>query len=133
VHRIAVTLLVLVCSACRPASEPSAPVPDAEAPAFVGRPWLATFATAAPGSLRILLADGTLLMDSCGETYRLATWRELGDGRIEWTEDSTRVEAEVTMLTDTRLEWRLHLIGGDTREETYRLATVPMVCPDMPR
>ena len=54
-----------------------------------------------------------MAIDRVGETYRLATWRALDDRRIEWTEDWARVEAEVTMLTDTRLKWRLHRVGGD--------------------
>lgn len=132
-HRITLTLFLLLCGACRTPSESIAPAQEAAGPTFVGKPWLATYAAAAPGSLRIFLSDGTLLMDSCGETYRLATWRALGERRIEWTEDAARVEAEITMLTDDRLEWRLHLVGDDTRNETYGLAGVPMVCPDMPR
>ena len=77
----------LAVVACLIAAAPSV----ARAQGFVGRTWLSTDASAPPGTLRIFLADGTLLMDSCGETYRLAKWRSLGAGRIEWTEDGARI------------------------------------------
>lgn len=97
---------------------------------FVGRPWLSTDAAAPQGTLRIFLADGTLLMDSCGETYRLARWTEPRPGRIEWSEDAARVEAEVSEPRAGELRLRLRLRGGATKDEHYRLATVPAVCPD---
>jgi hypothetical protein len=67
-------------------------------PAFVGKTWISTDPSAAPGTLRIFLPDGTLVMDSCGETYRLARWRAIDDRRIEWQEDSARIEADVTQV-----------------------------------
>jgi hypothetical protein len=98
----------------------------------VGRVWLSTDASAAPGTLRIFLADGTLVMDSCWETYRLARWRQIDDRRIEWTEDTARIEAQIIQLSRERLQLRLQL-RGEVREETYRPAPVPTVCPDLPR
>ena len=71
-------------------------------------------------------------MDSCGETYRLARWQWIDERRLEWTEDTARIEAEVTRLTDDRLDLRLHL-KDQLKDETYRLAQVPLVCPDGPR
>lgn len=71
-------------------------------------------------------------MDSCGETYRLAQWRAIDDRRIEWTEDTARIEAQITRLTDDELQLRLQL-ARVVKEETYRLAKAPKVCPDMPR
>jgi hypothetical protein len=35
---------------------------------FVGKIWLSTDASAAPGTFRIFLPDGTLVMDLCVET-----------------------------------------------------------------
>jgi uncharacterized lipoprotein YbaY len=122
---------VLVAACCLTLTAPSVAAAQAPAvPGFVGRTWLSTDADAAPGTLRIFLADGTLLMDSCGETYRLVTWRSPRPGRIEWSEDGARVEAEVTEPRTTELQLRLRLRGGGTRDERYRLATVPYVCPD---
>lgn len=83
--------------------------------------------------MRIFLADGTLVMDSCGEVYRLARWEPAGDGRIAWQENTSRVEAELIEVGADVLRLRLLLMGGETTEETYRPATVPFVCPDLPR
>jgi hypothetical protein len=81
------------------------------------------------GTLRIFLADGTLLMDSCGETYRLAKWRTVGRGRIAWTEDGERIQAEVSQPRAGELRLRLRL-RTEVKDERYRLAAVPFVCPD---
>jgi hypothetical protein len=98
---------------------------------FVGRTWVSADASAPSGTLRIFLADGTLLMDSCGETYRLAKWRALGGGRIAWTEDGAPIEAEVSLPRARELRLRLRLrLRGEIKDERYRLATVPFVCPD---
>ena len=63
---------------------------------FVGKTWLSTDASAARGTIRVFLSDGTLLMDSCGETYRLARWTSMNGTRIAWEEDGARIEADVT-------------------------------------
>ena len=98
-------------------------------PDFLGKAWISTDPAAAAGSLRMFLPDGTLLMDSCLETYRLARWRTIDGGRIEWQEDGARIQAEVTQPARDRLRLRLQL-GRETREENYRLARVPFTCPD---
>jgi hypothetical protein len=99
---------------------------------LVGTVWTATDATAPPGALRIFLPDGTLVMDSCFETYRLAAWRVIGDRRIEWREDGATIPAEVASLTPEALHLRLHLVA-EVRDEHYRRAATPFICPDMPR
>jgi hypothetical protein len=81
--------------------------------------------------MRIFLDDGSLLMDSCWETYRLARWKSIDRGRIELEEDGARIEATIEATTDT-LRLRLEL-KGETKNEAYRLAETPFVCPDMPR
>jgi len=96
---------------------------------FVGKVWISTDSSAAPGTLRIFLPDGTLVMDSCGETYRLARWKATNDTRIEWQEDAARIEADVVNVTSDQLGLRLHL-RPEVKEEHYRLADVPFVCPD---
>jgi membrane-bound inhibitor of C-type lysozyme len=98
---------------------------------LVGKVWVSADPSAAPGTFRIFLPDGTLVMDSCWETYRLAQWRTLDERRIEWTEDAARIEAQVVVAGD-RLTMELSL-RGERRQQTYRLAQVPSVCPDMPR
>jgi Cellulose-binding Sde182, nucleoside hydrolase-like domain/Cellulose-binding protein Sde0182, C-terminal domain len=98
---------------------------------LVGKVWRSTDPSASPGTLRIFLSNGTLVMDSCGETYRLAAWKRVDKGHVEWTEDGVRIGAEIVQLTADVLRLRLQL-KGETRE-SYQRATVPSVCPDMPR
>jgi hypothetical protein len=96
---------------------------------FVGKTWLSTESSAPLGTIRIFLPDGTLLMDSCGETYRLARWTSMNDTRIAWEEDTARIEADVTQAAADVLELRLHL-RSEVKVERYRLAKIPYVCPD---
>lgn len=121
----------VLTAACRsPSGDQEARTASPEAqPPFVGKTWMSTDPSAAPGTLRIFLADGTLVMDSCGETYRLARWRAIDERRIEWQEDTARIEAEVTQVSSDQLQLRMH-VAREVREENYRLAPVPFVCPD---
>ena len=48
-----------------------------------------------------------------------------GSGRM-------KVDDEIVEVGESALRLRLHL-GGEVQEVAYRLADVPMVCPDMPR
>ena len=124
-HALGAACFVVMATAMAPsiAGAQTKPAP------FVGKTWISTDSSAAPGTFRIFLADGTLVMDSCGETYRLASWRRLGAQRIEWHEDSARIEAEVSQPSPNRLRLRLQLRGGN-KDEQYRLAPVPYVCPE---
>lgn len=99
-------------------------------PSFVDTAWVSTDPGAPLGTIRIFLADGTLVMDSCFETYRLARWVSVDARRIAWEEDTARIEADVDDSAAGQLRLRLHLVQ-ETREERYRLATVPFVCPDL--
>jgi hypothetical protein len=117
---------LVVCALLSACSGTSVDRPDRP---FVGKTWISTDSSAAPGTLRIFLPDGTLLMDSCLETYRLAKWRAIDDRHIEWQEDTARIEAEITQATADQLQLRLRLVS-EVKEENYRLAQVPFVCPD---
>jgi uncharacterized lipoprotein YbaY len=97
---------------------------------FVGKAWISTDTGTAAGTLRMFLADGTLLMDSCVETYRLARWRLVAPAKVEWYEDTARIQADVTEVGRDQLMLRLQL-AGETKEEHYRLARVPFTCPDL--
>jgi uncharacterized lipoprotein YbaY len=99
-------------------------------PPYAGRIWVSTDTAAAPGTLRIFLADGSMVMGSCVEVYRLVKWRAIDDKRLEWTEDTARIEAEAASVSADRLQLRLRL-ANEVKEENYRLAQVPFVCPDM--
>lgn len=129
--KAATLLLVLMLSACSrtPVPLPAAALDAPPDPAFVGRVWVRAMPGSAPGAILVFLPDRTLLMDSCFETYRLSTWGVVGD-RIRWLEDTIPIEAEVSVRG--RSELRLHIIGQEA-EQTYIAASVPYVCPDVPR
>ena len=125
--------LILLCG-CRQPEAPAvrATADDASAaPPFVGKAWVGQDAQAPPGTLRIFLPGGTLLMDSCFETYRLAEWRMAPGGRLVIVEDGEEIPAEILSASGAELKLRLTLRDGP-KEETYRPAPVPYVCPDMP-
>lgn len=131
------------CSKPQPPAE-SLPLPSAEPssrtsasdelgepadPRFIGKIWVSTTPGHSRGSLMIFLPDRSLLMDSCFETYRISKWGAAGD-RIRWIEDTIPIEATLSMPNENEL--RLRLAGRDN-VQSYVTATVPYVCPDMPR
>jgi len=95
---------------------------------FVGKVWISTMPGSARGSLLIFLPDGTLVMDSCFEPYRLSRWGMAGD-HVRWLEDTIPIEAEVSVRFNNSLRLR---ISGQ-QERVYVAASVPYTCPDMPR
>lgn len=113
---------IVLASGCTPGASGSPP-------AFVGRLWITTDAAASPGTLRVFLPDGTLLMDSCGETYRLVRWSSVAADRITWEEDTATIDADVVRATEQDLHLRLHL-GREVKDEQYRRADAPYVCPE---
>ncbi len=123
----------LVAACCLVIAALTAPAPAGAqargAQSFVGKTWISTDPTAAANTLRIFLPDGTLVMGSCTEPYRLASWRSMGAQRIEWREDTARIQAEVSYPRPNQLQLRLRL-RSEIKDEHYRLATVPFVCPD---
>jgi len=126
--RILLTVCLTLCagmiaSACRETN-------SQQVRPFVGKLWVATDPSAPLGTIRIFLADGTLVMDSCFETYRLARWESVDARRIAWQEDTARIEADVDDSTAGELRLRLRLVQ-EIREEHYRIAAVPFLCPDL--
>ena len=105
---------------------------SSNAPPFTNHAWTLADDTAPRGSLWVFLADGTLLQDSCFETYRLSRWSSVGDGRLRWDEDGLEIRATIENAAADSLVLRLHLVGGDERRRFVR-APVPYVCPDLPR
>ena len=85
---------------------------------------------ALPGPMQIFLADGTLVSDSCWETYRLSKWQQVSDTAISWDEDGMTINADIASLSDSELVLNLKL-GSDMLEQRYVSATIPYVCPDM--
>lgn len=88
--------------------------------------------TSLPGVIKIFLSDGTLVQDSCWETHRLSAWQMDGDTAVSWNEDGMDIKADIVTLSADELVLSLKLIGGDV-EERYTPATVPYVCPDIPK
>ena len=126
--------IVMACVCVGACSQPTNNPPPQDTsqrtqPHYVGKVWMSIDQSAALGTFRIFLPDGTLVMDSCGETYRLALWRAIEERHIEWQEDSARIEAEVRQMSPDQLRLRLQLVG-EVKEENYRLARAPFVCPD---
>lgn len=138
-----ILLLAVACYGCRPSSPANDPDGNADAtrdrhgssvsatPPWVGRVWINSDPTERPGVMRIFLADGTLVMDSCWETYRLASWQAVTDSVVVWQEDTAEIRAHLELGAE-RLQMRL-ILGRDTLVEQYHVASVPYVCPEMMR
>jgi hypothetical protein len=124
-------LLLVGLAACAPTPTPQ-PTVDAPLPSFTNRVWRITSpAGRALGSFYLFLTDGTLVMTSCVETYRLATWRLDAPDRVTIVEDPiTSYGAEVRRADEQRLELRLHL-KSETVDLGLEPATTPFVCPDL--
>lgn len=97
------------------------------------RVWIDQSAQAPQGTLRAFLSDGTLVMTSCVETYRLAPWRWVSNARIVWEEDGTNVNAEIVVVSDDTLILAVELADGSSETHTFKAAQSPVVCPDLPR
>ena len=113
-------------------AEDSASDDDAERDnPLLNKVWIRSDADASlPGPMQIFLADGTLVSDSCWETYRLSKWQQVSDSAISWDEDGMTINADIASLTETELVLSLKL-GSDIQEQRYSTANVPYVCPDM--
>jgi hypothetical protein len=96
------------------------------------RVWTKAEDNGLPGVMKIFLSDGTLVQDSCWETHRLDKWELTSDTALKWNEDSMDINADIVSLSDAELVLNLKLKGGD-QEEKYVAATVPYLCPDMPK
>jgi hypothetical protein len=85
---------------------------------------------ALPGPMQIFLGDGTLVSDSCWETYRLSKWQQLSENAISWEEDGMTINANIASVTDSELVLNLEL-GAELLEQRFTVAVAPYVCPDM--
>jgi hypothetical protein len=132
--RAVVVLSAIACCDCQGVrtDAPRRSEAPARTKAFTDRAWAGADSSGLPGALRIFLGDGTLVMDSCWETYQLAKWRAESDSVVVWQEGAAEVRGRILELSDDHLVLRLALVDG-SRDEHYRLAPVPYLCPDMPR
>lgn len=104
---------------------------DESANPLLNKVWIRADTDAAlPGPMQIFLSDGTLVSDSCWETYRLSKWQQISDSAISWDEDGMTINADITSLSPTELVLSLKL-GSDVQEQRFITAEVPYVCPDM--
>jgi hypothetical protein len=128
-------LLFLTACGERASNAPAPSTPstgESELPAngaFVDRAWVSTTPGRPLGTLLIFLPNKTLLMDSCFETYRISEWGVAGKN-IRWREDTIPIEASVSLPSPDELT--LHVVGQE-QPQTYIAASVPYVCPEMPR
>ena len=99
---------------------------------LLNKVWVQQGDSASPGTMQIFLADGTLVSDSCWETYRLSKWQQVSETAISWEEDGMTINADIASLTEDELVLALKL-GSDVLEQRFTPAVVPTVCPDMPR
>ena len=123
--------------ACLPAAaQESVPATETSADSdddLTDRVWVKAGDEASlPGVIKIFLSDGTLVQDSCWETHRLSAWQKTSDTAVSWNEDGMDIRADIVTLSAEELVLSLRLIGGDV-EERYTPATVPYVCPDIPK
>ncbi|WP_375451924.1 hypothetical protein [uncultured Devosia sp.] len=103
---------------------------DGENP-LLDRVWVRADADAnLPGPMQIFLEDGTLVTDSCWETYRLSKWQQVSANAISWDEDGTTINADIALISPTELVLNLKL-GNEIQEQRFVVATTPYVCPDM--
>lgn len=108
-------------------------VDDAEDDAnpLLNRVWVRSDADSAlPGPMQIFLADGTLVSDSCWETYRLSKWQQVSDTSISWDEDGMTINADIASIDGDQMVLNLKL-GSEVQEQRFVSAKVPYVCPDM--
>ena len=99
---------------------------------LTNRVWTKAEDGGLPGVMKIFLSDGTLVQDSCWETHRLDKWELTSDTGIRWNEDGMDINADIVSLSDAELVLSLKL-GAAAQEEKYVAATVPYLCPDMPK
>lgn len=98
-----------------PESVPPVPDrPDAEAAAtgseasFVNRVWVvAESPQVAPGSLRVFLSDGTLVMASPHATPAFGTWRR-NDGRLTIIEEGVEYDVDIVELNENEFRVRIY-------------------------
>jgi len=103
---------------------------DATRALVVDRVWLDTGDDAAKGTLRAFLSDGTLVMTSCVEVYRLAPWRWVDDSRLVWEEDGRSIHGEVVLAGRDELVLAIAL-DDETVTRRFSAAQAPVVCPEL--
>ncbi len=115
-----------------PAAESQNDADDEDGDDLTDRVWVKSGENELPGIIKIFLSDGTLVQDSCWETHRLSAWQMTDAKSVSWNEDGEEIKADIVTLTASELVLSLKLRGGAV-EEHYQPASVPYVCPDIPK
>ena len=135
--RGALLLALLAATGCARLGIPTPAIPGSGnkgmAELVENRVWIDESPDAPRGSLRAFLSDGTLVMTSCTETYRLAPWRWVEGGTLVWEEDGRVLRAEVAMVERDVMGMVVDLGGDERLSQRFRAAKAPVVCPDLPR
>ena len=101
-------------AASAPAAEPAPAakqVPAKAAPSFVNRVWeVAESGQVTPGSLRVFLSDGTLVMASPHETPAFGSWR-YDDGRLTIIEEGLEYPTDILALNESEFRIRMQSPG----------------------
>ncbi len=99
----------------------------AGSPSFVNRVWqVAESKQVAPGSVRVFLGDGTLVMTSANATPAFGQWRLQGR-RLIIIEEGIEYPTDVIELTDVEFRIRMHSPG-----EPVEMRLVPADYPPWP-
>ncbi|MFO1142340.1 MAG: hypothetical protein U1E59_08115 [Amaricoccus sp.] len=130
----AVVLVGLALAGCSRLGVPQVAIPGSGSKnmraTVENRVWIDTDPAAPRGTLRAFLSDGTLVMTSCTETYRLAPWRWVGGTTLVWEEDGKNVRADVVMAERKELALVIDPEGMN-QSHHYAAAQSPVVCPDL--
>ena len=134
IGRLAFALLVIaaVAKSCT-ATPPPAPVTPPQQVVLLNKVWRVTAPPGKPlGSMYVFLPDGTLLMTSCVETYRLAKWSANSDGTLTITEDAATTYRATYQAADRTAKLTFEL-KNERMSVDLRVADTPFVCPDLRR
>lgn len=85
-----------------------------------------------PGVMTTFLSDGTLLQDSCWETYSVTRWKRLAQKKLSWDENGIPVSADVKSVSEKELVLSISA-GKDKIDHRYVPVKTPYLCPDMKR
>jgi hypothetical protein len=133
--RAGLVLVLLAAAGCARLGVPTPAFPGSGnkgmAELVENRVWIDQDSAAPQGSLRAFLSDGTLVMTSCTETYRLSPWRWVEGATLVWEEDGRVLRAEVAMVERDDMGMVIDLGDGERLTQRFKAAKAPVVCPDL--
>ena len=133
--RAGLVLVLLAAAGCARLGVPTPAFPGSGnkgmAELVENRVWIDQDSAAPQGSLRAFLSDGTLVMTSCTETYRLSPWRWVEGATLVWEEDGRVLRAEIAMVERDDMGMVIDLGDGERLTQRFKAAKAPVVCPDL--